>query len=146
MGDRLVAGRAVIQPYLLGGCFIIAVLTVVGMPPLSGFVGKVWILKTTLNAQQAWLFWPVYLFASFVLLVALSRAGTTMFWERKDKKNENTDGENAHPLQVIIIVSLLACSPLMVIFGGPITDYMLGAAAQLHDISGGINAVIRGGA
>ncbi|WP_166419159.1 monovalent cation/H+ antiporter subunit D [Pseudoalteromonas sp. Z1A8] len=143
--DRLVGGRMVNQPFLLGGCFIIAALTVAGMPPLSGFIGKIWILKTTLNSEQAQLFWPVYLIMSFVLLIALSRAGTSLFWERKDRKNENSDGVNAHPLQVIVIIGLLACSPLLVIFGGPISEYMLDAATQLHDISGGINAVIRGG-
>lgn len=145
VGDRLVAGRAVNQPYLLGACFVIAALTVVGMPPLSGFVGKVWILKTTLNSEQALLFWPVYLIASFVLLVALSRAGTSLFWERKGNKTESAEGDNAHPLQVMIIVGLLACSPLLVVFGGPISEYMVSAATQLHDISGGINAVMKGG-
>ncbi|MBQ4798227.1 monovalent cation/H+ antiporter subunit D [Pseudoalteromonas sp. MMG006] len=145
VGDRLVAGRAVKQPYLLGACFIMAALTVVGMPPLSGFVGKIWILKATLNSEQALLFWPVYLITSFVLLIALSRAGTSLFWEQKDKKSDNSDDENAHPLQVVVIVGLLACSPLLVIFGGPMSDYMHDAAVQLHDISGGISAVIRGG-
>jgi len=145
VGDRLVAGRCVKQPFLLGVCFIVAALTVVGMPPLSGFVGKIWILKATLNSEQALLFWPVYLVTSFALLVALSRAGTTLFWEHKSKKSENADSANAHPLQVTVIIGLLACSPLLVIFGGPISDYMLGAATQLHDISGGINAVLKGG-
>ena len=97
------------------------------------------------HLQQALLFWPVYLITSFVLLIALSRAGTGLFWERKDRKNESSDGVNAHPLQVTVIVCLLACSPLLVIFGGPISEYMIGAATQLHDIGGGINAVLRGG-
>lgn len=145
VADRLVAGRAVKQPFLLGVCFIISVLTVVGMPPLSGFVGKIWILKTTLNSDQALVFWPVYLLTSFVLLVALSRAGTSLFWERKNKNSESAESANAHPLQVSVIIALLLCSPILVIFGGPISDYMIKAATQLHDISGGINAVLKGG-
>ena len=68
-----------------------------------------------------------------------------MFWERKGNKTESAEGENAHPLQVMIIVGLLTCSPLLVIFGGPISEYMVSAATQLHDISGGINAVMKGG-
>lgn len=145
VGDRLVAGRSVKQPFLLGVCFIIASLTVVGMPPLSGFVGKIWILKATLNSEQALLFWPVYLVTSFALLVALSRAGTTLFWEHRSKNSENADCASAHPVQVTVIIALLACSPLLVILGGPISEYMLNAATQLHDLSGGINAVLKGG-
>ena len=145
VADRFAPGRGVAQPYLLGTCFIIAALAVVGMPPLSGFIGKVWILKTTLDSEKALLFWPVYLLASFALLVALSRAGTTLFWERKHQDSEPTEGVKAHPLQVTAIIALLVCSPLLVIFGGAVSEYMIAAATQLHDITGGINTVLGGG-
>jgi multicomponent K+:H+ antiporter subunit D len=144
-GDRLVGGRAVKQPFLLGACFIIAGLTVIGMPPFSGFVGKIWILKTTLNSEQALVFWPVYLIMSLALIVAISRAGTSLFWERKDKTGDGSDVANAHPLQVTVLVGLLVSSILLVVFGDVATQYALEAAAQLHDISGGINAVLKGG-
>ncbi|MBQ4831699.1 monovalent cation/H+ antiporter subunit D [Pseudoalteromonas sp. MMG010] len=146
VADRLTAGRGVKQPFLLGTCFIIATLSVIGMPPLSGFIGKIWILKSTLNSGQAMFFWPVYLLTSLALLVAMSRAGASLFWERRHKNsNELNDAPNAHPLHIIAIISLLACSPLLVIFAQPISDYMQNAAHQLHDISGGIKAVIKGG-
>ncbi|TMP50209.1 monovalent cation/H+ antiporter subunit D, partial [Pseudoalteromonas sp. S1612] len=90
-------------------------------------------------------FWPVYLVTSFAILIALSRAGTSLFWECKDKRSESAEYKNARSLQVIVIIGLLACSPLMVIFGGPISEYMMAAATQLHDINGGINAVLKGG-
>lgn len=145
VADRLAPGRGVAQPILLGGCFIVAALAVVGMPPLSGFVGKIWILKIALDSERALLFWPVYLIASFALLVALSRAGTSLFWERKHQGRDHPEEEHAKPMQVIALIGLLACSPLMVIFAGPISEYMIAAATQLHDISFGINMVLKGG-
>jgi multicomponent K+:H+ antiporter subunit D len=145
VADRFAPGRAVTQPYLLGACFIFAALTVIGMPPLSGFVGKIWILKSTLSAGQAPLFWPIYLLTSLALLVALSRAGASLFWERKKKNTELGDALNAHPLHVCVVIGLLICSPLLVIFAQPVSEYMLLAAKQLHDISGGINTVLQGG-
>lgn len=77
--------------------------------------------------------------------MALSRAGTGLFWDRTQKGGDSLEGANAHPLQVVAIISLLACSPLMVGFAGPISDYMLATAVQLHDISGGINNVLNRG-
>ncbi|ALS32408.1 multicomponent K+:H+ antiporter subunit D [Pseudoalteromonas translucida KMM 520] len=145
VGDRLVAGRVVKQPFLLGTLFIIAALTVIGMPPFSGFVGKIWILKTTLNSENAMVFWPAYLITSLVLIIALARAGTSLFWEGKYTGSEPNDAPNAHPLQVIAIVGLLICSVMLVVFGGAISEYTIKAATQLHDISGGINAVLKGG-
>jgi multicomponent K+:H+ antiporter subunit D len=78
-------------------------------------------------------------------LVALSRAGTTLFWERKHQDCEPTEGVKAHPLQITAIIALLVCSPLLVIFGGAVSEYMIAAATQLHDITGGINTVLGGG-
>jgi multicomponent K+:H+ antiporter subunit D len=112
-GDRLVGGRAVKQPFLLGSCFIIAALSVIGMPPLSGFIGKVWILKTTLNSENALFFWPVYLLSSLVLIIALARAGTSLFWESKYTGSELNDAPNVHPFQVTAVIGLLACSVLV---------------------------------
>ncbi|WP_462166571.1 monovalent cation/H+ antiporter subunit D [Pseudoalteromonas sp. GB43] len=145
VADRLVAGRAVAQPYLLGTCFVVAALAVVGMPPLSGFVGKVWILKSTLDSEKAMLFWPIYLVSSLALLVAVSRAGTSLFWDHTHKDSEAIEGTKAHPVKVIAVVALLACSPLMVVFAGPISDYMLATSEQLFDINTSINAVLQGG-
>lgn len=145
VADRLVAGRAVAQPVLLGTLFIVAALAVVGMPPLSGFVGKVWILKAMLNSEQALLFWPIYLIASLALLIALAKAGTSLFWDRKYKDNEALEGLEAQPVKVIAVIGLLICLPLMVIYAGPLSDYMINTAAQLHDIDGGVRAVLGGG-
>ncbi len=144
VGDRLVAGRAVAQPFLLGICFVIAALAVVGMPPLSGFVGKVWILKSTLDSEKALLFWPVYLLASLALLIAISRAGTMLFWDHKHKDSDAIEGVAAHPLQITALIVLLACAPLMVIFAGPISDYMLITSEQLFDINTSISTVLQG--
>ncbi|MGX1112099.1 multicomponent K+:H+ antiporter subunit D [Pseudoalteromonas sp. MBR-15] len=145
VADRLVAGRAVAQPFLLGISFVIAALTVVGMPPLSGFVGKIWILKSTLDSEKAMLFWPIYLLASLAVLVAISRAGTSLFWDHKHKDSDAIKGVNAHPLKVIALMTLLICSPLMVIFAGPVSEFMLATSEQLFDINSGINDVLHGG-
>lgn len=139
VSDRLVEGRPVAQPYILGGGFLIAALAVMGMPPMSGFIGKIWLLKASSEINGTYIFWPVYLIASFVVLIALSRAGSYLFWRHSN--NEATK-EIAAPLKTNVIIALLLCSPLMVIFSGPISDFTLAAAKQLHDVTNHVNTVL----
>ncbi|MFS8043936.1 MULTISPECIES: monovalent cation/H+ antiporter subunit D [Xanthobacter] len=52
--DRLVPAPAMAGETLLGGLFFLAAVALVGLPPLSGFLGKVMILEAT----QAATIWP----------------------------------------------------------------------------------------
>ena len=75
--DRLVRARSVTQTAMLGGFFFIAAVALIGMPPLSGFVGKVLLLQASIdNAARVW---PPLLISSLVALIMLSRAGSTVF-------------------------------------------------------------------
>ncbi|ATD05572.1 MULTISPECIES: monovalent cation/H+ antiporter subunit D [Pseudoalteromonas] len=143
VADRITAGRPVVQPMLLGIMFAIAAITVIGMPPLSGFIGKVWILKSTIESSHTYWFWAVYLLVSLAVLVSVSKAGSTVFWHHTGKVDTQS-AEKAHPAQIIAILTLITCAPLMVIFAGPLTDYALSAADSLHDFSSMTNAVLKG--
>jgi multicomponent K+:H+ antiporter subunit D len=137
--DRYVAARKMKQGKIIGIAFFIAALTVVGMPPLSGFVGKILILQATQGmAETAWV-WPVVLLAGLASLVAVSRAGTTLFWR---SSGESSHAEAIAPLKLIAIALLLCASPLLVVFGGPVTDYTQQAAAQLHDTTQSVDALL----
>ncbi|MFC3033761.1 monovalent cation/H+ antiporter subunit D [Pseudoalteromonas fenneropenaei] len=142
--DRITAGRAVNQPLLLALGFGMAALTVIGMPPLSGFIGKIWLLNATLEAGHSQTFWPLYLFVSFALLVALARAGATVFWQRPQKDIHATATENAHPAQLVAVFMLLLCSPLLAIFAGPMTELSNHAAVWVHDYAGMLRLVLGG--
>ena len=141
-GDRLVSGRRVAQPVLLGCMFMLAVLTVAGLPPLSGFIGKLMLLQAVQQpVVQAWL-WGVVLVSSLLVIVGVSRAGSTLFW----RVSGNDSGpEKAAPLQVFAVFWLLAASPLLVIFAGPFTELSQQAAGQLYDTSSAINTILHSG-
>jgi multicomponent K+:H+ antiporter subunit D len=145
IADRITAGPPVSQPGLLGVCFLIAAVTVMGMPPLSGFIGKVWLLKATLNAEYTVVFWPLYLLASFVVLVAVSKAGSTVFWHHQGKATESSKQERVHPAQLVALIILISGAPLMSVFAGPLSEYAIGAATQLHDFKNNINLILSGG-
>ncbi|WP_114417439.1 monovalent cation/H+ antiporter subunit D [Marinospirillum perlucidum] len=141
-GDRLVVGRPLLQPRLLGTAFFIAAMAVIGLPPFSGFLGKVLLLQAAeTTAEMGWM-WPTLLLGSLASLIALSRAGTTLFWRVSGNNNQ---GEAAGLLQLSGIALLLFCSPLMVVFGGPITELTLLAAEDLFNTQKTLESILGSG-
>jgi multicomponent K+:H+ antiporter subunit D len=127
--DRFVPARGMAQPTFIGISFFIAALTVIGMPPFSGFVGKAMLLTSIINHPQAVWIWAALLFAGLVSLITLARAGTTLFW--RTQGNQQNEGEIS-TLQMIAITLLLCCFPLLVVFAGYITELTQQAAQQLY--------------
>ncbi|WP_221795821.1 monovalent cation/H+ antiporter subunit D [Oceanobacter mangrovi] len=127
--DRFVAARAVSQPLLLGSLFFVAALALIGMPPLSGFIGKALMMKAALQQGEAGWIWPPLLLASLAALLVLSRAGSTLFWRVRDGKPGTAQ---AHPLQLVGVGVLLLALVLMVVGAGWLTDYTAAAAQGLY--------------
>lgn len=129
--DRFVRSRPFMQPKMIGFAFAFGALAMIGMPPFSGFIGKIMILQSAqTTAETSWV-WPLVLIGSLASLVAFSRGGTTLFW----RHNGNTSNEvnTAKPLEIVAIGLLLLALPLLVIFGGEVTHYTQYAANYLHD-------------
>jgi multicomponent K+:H+ antiporter subunit D len=145
VADRITAGRPVAQPRLLGVCFLIAAVAVIGMPPLSGFIGKVWLLKATIHNEYTAVFWPLYLLASLAILIGISKAGSTVFWHHQGKTTDASGQTDVHPVQLAALLILVSSAPLMTIFAGPLSEYAIGAATQLHDFNNHINVILSGG-
>lgn len=130
VGDRFVSGNQVAYPKITGMFYMVAALVVVGMPPFSGFIGKVAILQSaTATTGQIWV-WPTILISGLAALIALSRAATTLFWRLRETEAKET---MAFPVwQCSAIALLLLASPLMVVFGGDMIELTQHAAKQLH--------------
>ena len=140
--DRYVIARNMPHAKLFGIAFFIAALIVVGLPPLSGFVGKVLILQATQGiTEMAWV-WPVILMAGLASLVAISRAGTTIFWR---SAADNSVAEATPKLKIFAVYLLLCASPLMVVWGADVIEYTNLAAAQLHDRAQSVDALLPAG-
>ncbi len=139
VGDRLVPARPIANPMLLGSCFILLVLSVVGMPPLSGFVGKVWLLQASMAAELHTWFWPLYLVSSLLVLISMTRAGSQLFWRHSSKQAIEV---KLSRWQISALLLVASCAPLLSLFAGVISDVTMEAAAQIHDVSTYSNAVL----
>ncbi len=147
ISDRISVGPQILQPRLLGICFLIVGVAVIGMPPLSGFIGKVWLLKATIDTEYTFVFWPLYLLASLAILLSVAKAGSTVFWHHQGEceSNHNNVQARVHPAQFAALIILVSGAPLMSIFAGPLSEYSLGSATQLHDFNYNIKVILSGG-
>ena len=133
--DQIVRAKPVNQATLLGGVFLISAIAAIGLPPLSGFVGKALLLQSTDRfAEQVWV-WPVLLISSLMALVAFSRAGSTFFWHVSSQ--DASGGPTVRLSQLAAISILLSAIVLMTIFADAILAYSQGAARDVrnHPIS-----------
>ena len=89
------------------------------LSPLSGFIGKVWLLKATLNTEYTVVFWPLYLLASLAILVGVSKAGSTVFWHHQYQVTDAVEKKRVHPAQLTALIILVSSAPLMSIFRFP---------------------------
>jgi len=82
--DALVPGPMVAQPTLLGVLFLIAAMTIAGLPPLSGFLAKANVLLAAASTPGAVWIWAVVLGGSALGVFALARAGNQLFWKTEE--------------------------------------------------------------
>ncbi len=141
MASELLSAPALKQPLLLGALFFAGAISVAGLPPFSGFFGKVMLLQAVPPGVDAALLWPVVLVGGLAMVIALSRAGSMVFWRPSEAASV---GRPADPVRVTASFGLLLGSVLLVVVAQPIQAYMQATAAQLFDLQPYLH-IIRGG-
>ena len=123
----------------LGLSFIACALLIIGMPPLSGFIGKLSLLNALLNPMglgndtgapisgSAWSLLVLLILSGLASLIAFSRMGIQRFW---------TPLERPSPLlrrfECIPIVILLGLCVVMTFKAEPVLRYTQAAADTLN--------------
>jgi len=128
--DRIERGPAPAHPTLLGGLFFATAIAAAGLPPLSGFLGKLMLLQAAQGHGAAPWIWAVVLGNALLALVALARAGSAVFWHTAPRAGA---APPAPPLtsRALPVVLLLACIVALTAAAGPVAAYTAATARQL---------------
>lgn len=143
---------------LVSALFFATAIAVVGLPPLSGFLGKLMILDAT--GDDPWMagIWATILITSLISLVGFGRAGSILFWKsheldpepgndtdedkrpapgpiptklETDEPIQDVDDSAAPWLAFLAVGGLLAGSVAMTVFAGPLSEHLQQTADQL---------------
>jgi len=141
-GDALVAGPACRGRLALPAAYLLAAVAVAGLPPLGGFLAKLAILDAAIGKDgSAWTFSAV-LAASLFAIVALARAGSTVFWKAGQEPGAVVEVPRWRPLAGAGLGLLAAAIIGLALLGGAAFGHADRVAAQLLDREGYIRAVL----
>ena len=146
--EQALIGRAIPAAMaFLGLAFIVCALTIAGLPPMAGFVGKVVMLSALLNpagfgedagvSGAAWLLLGLLLVGGLLTIIAMSRAGVRYFWATFDR-----------PLPRLRIIETLPIGALLLLVGvlvwqaDAVLRYVNATARGLHDPKEYIGSVL----
>jgi multicomponent K+:H+ antiporter subunit D len=137
-GDTLTKAPATVLPTRIGMLFFLGAVAAAGLPPLSGFIGKLVLLRSVAPNEGAWL-WGVVLGTSLLAMVGLSRAGSCLFWGTVPS---GAVVGTIDMRQLLPASLLLAASVVLALAAAPICDYAEATARQLLDAHHYIEAVL----
>ncbi|MGX1127461.1 monovalent cation/H+ antiporter subunit D [Pseudomonas sp. HLS-6 TE3448] len=132
----------------LGLSFIACALLVIGMPPLSGFIGKLNLISALLNPQglsitteqplpmTGWTLLALLVLSGLASLIALARVGIKRFWTPQERPSPVL-----RRLECLPIVALLGLCVLLSIQAEPLLRYTQDTANGLQNPQQYISAV-----
>ncbi len=105
------------------GCFIIAAISMVGVPPTAGFFSKWYLILGAINAQQ-WFFVAFLLLSSLMVAVAFFRIIQNIFFKPAESHNHHEEPiRDEVPFNMLLPIVVMSLSLLIIGFlSGQIID------------------------
>lgn len=137
------------QNGLFAALFFGAAIAMAGMPPLSGFLGKLMVMDALRAPGQMGWAWSAILIGSLVTVVGFARAGSVIFWKSTSVDTDLSDPEtealtppNATALELAPSFAALAVLGLVTALAGPLTNQLEATAAQVYDRAAYVDTVL----
>jgi multicomponent K+:H+ antiporter subunit D len=141
-GDAAVAAPRFAGQQAAGLLFLAAAIAAAGLPPLSGFIGKLLMLRATTGTAAQAVIWATILLTTLLAVIGFARTGSTIFWKAAEPE---AAAITAAPLpRAAFLGPTLAIGALVgwTIFAGPASDWAGSAAHQVFDTDAYIGAVL----
>lgn len=138
--EEALFGRAIPASLaFLGLAFMVCTMVIAGLPPLSGFVGKLAMLMALLEVQgtAARVLFVLLIASGLLAVIALMRVGIQHFWTAQDRP-----APRLRVVETLPIAGLLLAVVTMVWQAEAVLDYTRLTAQTLHTPSQYIDAVM----
>lgn len=141
-GDKFESAPSMPNAIMIGSVFLFAAIAITGMPPLSGFFGKLLILSAALEHNWFAIILITVLISGLIIIIALARAGSLLFY---NTLTSNQPAEGAEPLNrsaLLAVITLFSTAIILVVFAHSIGFYTEAIALQQIDSAAYIQAVL----
>lgn len=135
------------QP-ILGMFFLLPAMALAGLPPLSGFFAKLYLIIASLEIHR-YLMVGIALAVSFLTLFSMTKIWNEVFWKPNPRSNPEQIGMVNHtsPLPASMWIPVIGLGILVIllgIFAGPCFELASQASAGIIDPQVYINSVLGG--
>lgn len=133
---------------VLGIAFTLCALLIAGLPPMSGFVGKVTMMTALLNPKglgvygnnipfSAWVLLALFLISGLLATIAYSRAGIRFFWSPRGRPAPHLKVIEVAPIGMLLLLCVL-----LTVRAGPVLRYTELTASHLHAPHAYVDAIM----
>ncbi len=141
-GDAIVSTPRYRGQASLAFLFLAGGVALAGLPPLSGFIGKLLILDAALPSPAWPAIWAAILGTSLIAVIGFARAGSTLFWKRSEDGQAPGDREAPNLGEAAPALFLLAILAALTIGAGPVSAYMDATSREIFDAPAYVRAVL----
>ena len=129
---------------IVASLFFVGAIAMAGLPPLSGFLGKLLVLDASYGTNLMVWIWAIVLGSSLVSIVGFVRAGSVVFWKAQSVAPAEGAEPRAEPavMSYVAVGGLILLLALHTIFAGQVHRYTTSVATQLFDPAPYIEVVL----
>ena len=142
ISDLVRTGRANLefteQPVMSGNAvtaalFFVGAIAMAGLPPLSGFLGKLLVLNASFESNLMVWIWVIVLGSSLISILGFARAGSILFWKAHSVAPFDDSEVAPRPanLSYVAVGGLVALLAAHTVFAGQMHGYTNKIASQL---------------
>ena len=118
---------------LTAALFFVGAIAMAGLPPLSGFLGKLLVLDAAFGTDKVVWVWVIVLVSSLISILGFARAGSALFWKAHGVEPSQKTRAMLRPsvLSYVAAGGLIALLAAHTVFAGQVHSYTTKIAAQL---------------